>query len=41
MHGYGMVPRRPLLRLGEAEGEKLMAEFNEMIQLEAEYSRKV
>jgi L-threo-3-deoxy-hexylosonate aldolase len=33
-----MDPRRPLLQLGEAEGEKLMSHFKEMIELEAEYS---
>ncbi|KAH0420670.1 hypothetical protein CcaCcLH18_13881 [Colletotrichum camelliae] len=38
LHGYGMDPRRPLLRLGEAEGERLMSQFKEMIELEAEYS---
>ncbi|EQB46066.1 dihydrodipicolinate synthetase [Colletotrichum gloeosporioides Cg-14] len=38
LHGYGMDPRRPLLRLGEAEGEQLMSQFKEMIELEAEYS---
>ncbi|KAK1675858.1 putative dihydrodipicolinate synthase [Colletotrichum godetiae] len=39
LHGYGIDPRRPLLKLGEAEGERLMSQFEEMIQLEAKYSK--
>ncbi|KAL2204265.1 putative dihydrodipicolinate synthase [Sarocladium strictum] len=38
LHGYGKGPRRPLLPLGETEGEQLMCQFGPMIELESEYS---
>jgi 4-hydroxy-2-oxoglutarate aldolase len=39
LHGYGIAPRRPLLPLRDEDGEKLMAQFKDMIDLEAEYSK--
>ncbi|KAH8895326.1 putative dihydrodipicolinate synthase [Thozetella sp. PMI_491] len=38
LHGYGSAPRRPLLPLKEDDGEKLMAEFKEMLELEVAYT---
>jgi 4-hydroxy-2-oxoglutarate aldolase len=39
MHGYGTAPRRPLLPLGEKEGDNLLRQFREMLDLEEMYSK--
>ncbi|KAH8682140.1 putative dihydrodipicolinate synthase [Xylariales sp. PMI_506] len=39
VHGYSIAPRRPLLPLKSEDGEKLMAQFKEMLDLEAEYAK--
>ena len=40
LHGYGIAPRKPLLPLKESEGEKFMEILREMINLEAEYTKR-
>jgi len=35
MHGYGIAPRRPLLPLGEAEGEAFMEVLADVLKIEA------
>jgi 4-hydroxy-2-oxoglutarate aldolase len=37
LHGYGIAPRKPLLPLSRTEGEGLMAQFKEMLELEKTY----
>jgi L-threo-3-deoxy-hexylosonate aldolase len=37
LHGYGIAPRKPLLPLPCTEGEELMAQFKEMLDLEKSY----
>lgn len=37
LHGYGIAPRKPLLPLSHPEGEGLMAQFKEMLDLEKTY----
>lgn len=36
LNGYGVAPRRPLLPLGEREGEVFMEVLKELMVLEAE-----
>ncbi|KAK9424994.1 putative Dihydrodipicolinate synthase [Seiridium unicorne] len=38
LYGYGVSPRKPLLSLKSKDGEKLMEQFKEMLDLEAEYN---
>ncbi|KAK6073850.1 hypothetical protein SCUP234_07033 [Seiridium cupressi] len=38
LYGYGVSPRKPLLPLKSKDGEKLMEQFKEMLDLEAEYN---
>ncbi|EEA20038.1 hypothetical protein EYB25_007572 [Talaromyces marneffei] len=40
LHGYGVAPRKPLLPLKESEGQAFMDILREMIDLEAEYTKK-
>lgn len=40
MHGYGIAPRKPLLPLKESEGEAFMAALGELLELEAEFTKK-
>ncbi|KAL3455153.1 putative dihydrodipicolinate synthase [Aspergillus heterothallicus] len=37
MHGFGAAPRRPLLPLGQAEGEDFMLALRELLELEKEF----
>ncbi|KAK4862271.1 hypothetical protein LT330_003409 [Penicillium expansum] len=36
LHGYGIAPRKPLLPLGEAEGDEFMKALDEAMRLECE-----
>ncbi|OOF98693.1 hypothetical protein ASPCADRAFT_162356 [Aspergillus carbonarius ITEM 5010] len=38
VHGYGMDPRRPLLPLGEKEGEEFLGALGELLEVEREMS---
>ena len=38
VHGYGMDPRRPLLPLGENEGEEFLGALGELLEVEREMS---
>lgn len=40
MHGYGAAPRKPLLSLKESEGEAFMTALVELLELEAEFTKK-
>jgi 4-hydroxy-2-oxoglutarate aldolase len=35
MHGYSITPRRPLLPLGKAEGDRFMAVLEEVLRIES------
>jgi len=35
MHGYSITPRRPLLPLGQAEGDRFMAVLEEVLRIES------
>ena len=35
MHGYSMTPRRPLLPLGQVEGDRFMAILEEVLRIES------
>ncbi|KAK8853372.1 hypothetical protein IAR55_004076 [Kwoniella newhampshirensis] len=41
MHGYSLAPRRPLLPLGDEEGEKYMRVFKPMLDLEGSLEKRV
>jgi L-threo-3-deoxy-hexylosonate aldolase len=40
MHGYGAAPRKPLLPLKKSEGEVFMTALAELLELEAEFTKK-
>jgi 4-hydroxy-2-oxoglutarate aldolase len=40
IHGYSASPRKPLLPLKESEGEAFMTALGELLELEAEFTKK-